>query len=397
MRSVATALVALLTTTSASLVHITSYAGSLTTLNLTLGSGSEITTQSSLQSITATAECGANPGWLSLVGDILYCLDEAFGQPNGTLASFRVAPNGDLTLLNKASTIAGPVSAVVYGQGGRGLAIADYQGSGINTFNIADPTRLTPIQSEVFRLARPGANPKRQEAPHPHQAILDPTGNFLVVPDLGADLIRIFALNQTTLAYRTIQAPLASAAGSGPRHAAFVVGTSRTYFYVLNELDNTLVGYDVTYNSNSTLGFRQLFRTSTHGDASTRPNGTTAAEILVSPENPPFLILSSRFERALTVPSFNSTGSIPSDPLITFSVDTTTGLVAHRQTRAAGGVNPRHFSLNRAGTLVGVGLQNDGRAVVIQRDPGSGLLGDIIADVDIEGEVNCFVWNEEER
>jgi 6-phosphogluconolactonase (cycloisomerase 2 family) len=241
------------------------------------------------------------------------------------------------------------------------------------------------------------------------------------VPDLGADLIRIFALNQTTLAYRTIQAPLASAAGSGPRHAAFVVGASRTYFYVINELDNTLVGYDVTYNSNSTLGFRQLFRTSTHGDASTRPNGTTAAEILVSvsfwpylevsyqillaevlttatqPENPPFLILSSRFERALSVPSFNNTGSIPSDPLITFSVDTTTGLVAHRQTRAAGGVNPRHFSLNKAGTLVGAGLQNDGRAVVIQRDPGSGLLGDIIADVDIEGEVNCFVWDEEER
>lgn len=115
------------------------------------------------------------------------------------------------------------------------------------------------------------------------------------------------------------------------------------------------------------------------------------------PGNPPFLILSSRFERTLSVPSFNSAGSIPSDPLISFSVDITTGMVAHRQTRAAGGVNPRHFSLNKAGTLVGVGLQSDGRAVVIQRDPGSGLLGDIIANVEVEGEVNCFVWDESER
>jgi len=32
--------------------------------------------------------------------------------------------------------------------------------------------------------------------------------------------------------------------------------------------------------------------------------------------------------------------------------------------------------------------------VVIQRDPGSGLLGDIIADVEVEGEVNCFVFDE---
>jgi len=121
----AAALVALVTTTSAGIVHITSYAGTLTTLRLTLGSGSEITTQSSLQSITATAECGANPGWLSLVGDVLYCLDEGFGKPNGTLASFRVGPSGQLTLLNKTLTVAGPVSAVVFGEGARGLAVAD--------------------------------------------------------------------------------------------------------------------------------------------------------------------------------------------------------------------------------------------------------------------------------
>ena len=159
--------------------------------------------------------------------------------------------------------------------------LSDSQGSGINTFNIADPTRLTPIQSDVFKLTRPGVNPQRQEAPHPHQAILDPTGNFLVVPDLGADLVRIFALNKTTLAYRAVTS-LATAPGSGPRHAAFVVGTAKTFFYVINELDNTLVGYEVAYNTNATLGFKQLFRTSTHGDSSTRPNGTTAAEITLS-------------------------------------------------------------------------------------------------------------------
>ena len=86
---------------------------------------------------------------------------------------------------------------------------------------------------------------------------------------------------------------------------------------------------------------------------------------------------------------------IPSDPLITFAIDKTTGILSHLQTRAAGGINPRQFSFNRDGTLIGLGLQDDGRAVVIQRDPSSGLLGDIVANVPIEGQVNCFVFDEE--
>ena len=165
----------------------------------------------------------------------------------------------------------------------RVLLLACSQGFGINAFNISDPSSITLIQNPTFfSLTGPVGNPARQDTAHPHQAILDPTGNFLIVPDLGADEIRIFALNPTTLAYRAVPG-IKTALGSGPRHAAFVSGASnRTFLYVLNELSNTIVGYDVTYNRNSTLGFTQLFSTSSHGDDTTRPNGTTAAEILLS-------------------------------------------------------------------------------------------------------------------
>jgi len=36
------------------------------------------------------------------------------------------------------------------------------------------------------------------EAPHPHHVFTDPTGDFLLVPDLGADLIRINRIDRST-------------------------------------------------------------------------------------------------------------------------------------------------------------------------------------------------------
>lgn len=57
---------------------------------------------------------------------------------------------------------------------------------------------LTLLQSFLFTLNQTGPNPARQEAPHPHEVILDPTGSYVAVPDLGADLVRIFHIDNTT-------------------------------------------------------------------------------------------------------------------------------------------------------------------------------------------------------
>lgn len=73
-------------------------------------------------------------------------------------------------------------------------------GAGINTFNIADPAAIEPLQSELFPApADNRSNP--QEQARPHQAVLDPTGEFLVFPDLGADLLRVFKVDKETLQY----------------------------------------------------------------------------------------------------------------------------------------------------------------------------------------------------
>lgn len=73
-------------------------------------------------------------------------------------------------------------------------------GGGINTFNIADPAAIVSLQSQVF--PAPADNlPSPQNQARPHQAVLDPTGEFLVFPDLGADLLRVFKVDKATLQY----------------------------------------------------------------------------------------------------------------------------------------------------------------------------------------------------
>jgi 6-phosphogluconolactonase (cycloisomerase 2 family) len=96
-----------------------------------------------------------------------------------------------------------------------------------------------------------------ETAPHPHEALLDPTGNFILIPDLGADLIHLYRINskKTLEALKPLQVPV----GSGPRHAAFLVARSGTYFYVVSQLTNVLTAYGVTYNTNETLSFRPIF------------------------------------------------------------------------------------------------------------------------------------------
>lgn len=97
-------------------------------------------------------------------------------------------------------------------------------------------------------MAAPGPN-ENQEAPHPHQAVLDPTGAFIVVPDLGADILRVYSVNKKT-GILTSCNNVAVASGSGPRHAGFWNPTGRTdgtKLFLGNELSKSASAFSVTY------------------------------------------------------------------------------------------------------------------------------------------------------
>lgn len=156
---------------------------------------------------------------------------------------------------------------------------------------------------------KPGPNADRQTASHPHQVIVDPTGKFLLSPDLGADLVRVFAIDQTTGLLETCPA-LNATGGSGPRHATFwthqnqnetqgvyrrnpvrrrdaghddsntpaMNGTAGWMLFVGEELTNQVSGWKVEYPAAGCMAFQKTLEVLTY-NTTMAPNQTGVGEI----------------------------------------------------------------------------------------------------------------------
>lgn len=321
-------------------------------------------------------DCGSQPTWLTLdkPKNLLYCLSEGWDHP-AQIATYKTGKDGKLETLDILPVLKSPVSSTLYGPDKSGLFVAHYDTSSVTSYSLKNPKDIGLYKNETYTLAAPKVNP-RQEVPHEHDAILDPTGKFILVPDLGADLLRVYKIAAGSIDW-TAQTPVKAVEGSGPRHGAFAVLGGNTFFYSYNELSNTVTGYKVKYTDGG-IEFTQLFDVSSHGEGGSVPAGTKAAEIEVSPDQR-YILLSSRLEKSLTIPAFNGTGTIPSDPIITFSINERSGSLCLVQIASAGGVNPRGFSLNKKGDLVASALQDDNRVVIIKRDTKTGKLGEFVA------------------
>src|SRR5205085_3530662 len=84
-----------------------------------------------------------------------------------------------------------------------------------------------------------GPNAERQEAPHAHCVVVDPTNRFVLAADLGADRVFVYRLDLDKKALHQIEGGAAvMRAGAGPRHIAF--HPKLPLVFVANELDSTV-------------------------------------------------------------------------------------------------------------------------------------------------------------
>jgi 6-phosphogluconolactonase (cycloisomerase 2 family) len=120
--------------------------------------------------------------------------------------------------------------------------------------------------------------------------VLDPTGRFIVVPDLGADKVYVYAVGNSDNLRVTARGPIVVKGGSGPRHAAFAVRDGKTFMYLVTELTSSIIGYEVTYPAGS-VAFKELFNIGSHGAGKPVSQTAYASEVVVSVSITPPLFL----------------------------------------------------------------------------------------------------------
>ncbi|KAI2636560.1 putative isomerase YbhE [Hypomontagnella submonticulosa] len=176
----------------------------------------------------------------------------------------------------------------------------------------------------------PGTPNPAQGAHHPHQALLDPTGRFFVIPNLGGDTVLVLD-SESDKWEITGNATLPT--GTGPRHGGFLSAGDKHYYALASELSNQLFLFELSYPGN-TIAFKQVQAQSTYGTSPPANASSAAAGELVVASNQRDVYVSNRV-------SGNATDSIAH-----FVFADSHGSLDYEGTISSGGLRPRMFSLS---------------------------------------------------
>jgi 6-phosphogluconolactonase len=306
-----------------------------------------------------TVECVTkgvtNPSFLAVDRNRnrLFCVNETAefdGKPGGAVSAFALNPeSGDLSLLNSSSTHGADPCYVTRDSSGRFVLVANYTGGSLAVLPIRTNGSLGEATDVVQH--RGSSVKPRQQGPHAHSVVLDPSGRYAYAADLGLDKVMIyrFDVQQGKLLPATSAWALLKP-GAGPRHLAFSPDGSRVY--VVNELDSTLTAFSVD-GSTGSLQLRQTL--------STVPSG-------YSGENFPADIHIARSGR------FVYASNRGHDSIAVFAVDTKNGEISLVQNEPTGGKWPRNFTIDPTGRYLLAANQRSDNITVLEIHPESGTL-----------------------
>jgi 6-phosphogluconolactonase len=293
---------------------------------------------------------GANPSFLTIHpnGRVLYAVNEH--EQNGAVSAFAIVKGIDgLTTLNEQPSEGGAPCYVSVDKSGRAALVANYMGGNVALLPIESNGALAP--AHVVQHTGKGPNAERQEAPHAHCILPDPSNRFALAADLGADRVFVYRLDLEGKSLRHVEnGDAVIHPGAGPRHIAF--HSTLPLVFVANELDSTV----------ATLRFDSGSGTLTpQGASSTLPTGWTGtnypADIHVA-ANGRTLYVSNRGHNSIAV----------------FSVAEKTGALRLEQVISTEGDWPRNFSLHPTGQWLLVANQRSDSVIVFGRDEKNGRL-----------------------
>ncbi|KAK2041217.1 putative isomerase YbhE [Colletotrichum somersetense] len=222
---------------------------------------------------------GTSPSWMAFKEpNLIYAVDE---NSNSTrLFNFNTATN-ELKLIQAANGSAGVVSLEFNADKTRLVGASFGQGT-VDVWDISDASSLKLLK-QITLGGTLGPNKARQDQSRAHQAVLDPSGRFFAINDLGTDSVVI--IDSKDDAYEITSRNNVGTAGCGPRHGAWYPpkGDKPLAYIVACELTNTLEVLSVS-NNGSSISLTRTQELSTYGAAFPPANATSAAagEIVIS-------------------------------------------------------------------------------------------------------------------
>ncbi|MCX7668628.1 MAG: lactonase family protein [Anaerolineae bacterium] len=298
----------------------------------------------------------ANPSWLAFHphGRYLYAGSEVreHGRRSGgaAVAYGRDPATGELTRLNDALTGGAGPCYLSLDPSGRLLLVANYASGSLTVFPVRADGRLEPA-AQIIQHAGSGPVTDRQEGPHAHCIVPDPSGRFALAADLGIDQVLIYRLDVNEGRLSPAEPPCVELPpGTGPRHIAF--HPHGRWFYVTGELNSTLT----TCAWDAKRGRAERVQI-----VSTLPEGWTGtnypAEVAVAASGR-FVYMSNRGHDSIAI----------------YAVDAATGQLTPAGHVATQGAFPRHFALDPTGAFMLVANQNSDNVVVFRVDGETGQL-----------------------
>jgi 6-phosphogluconolactonase len=279
----------------------------------------------------------------------LYAISEVLEWPEGLISAYAINPdNGELTYLNKQSSMGWLACYVMVDATNRYVVLSNYLQGNAAMFPIRADGKLGEA-SDTVQHQGSGIDPARQEGPHAHCIVIDPSNSYAFVADLGIDKIMGYRLDLTEGKF-IFNSSVDLPSGSGPRH--FVFHPNARFAYSINELASTIAAYSY----DSATGQLELLQI-----APALPEGyaghSHCADIHVHPSGR-FLYGSNRGH----------------DSIVIYGIDPTTGQLSTIGHEPTLGQTPRNFTPDPSGQYLLVANQDSDTIVTFRIDLDTGRL-----------------------
>lgn len=300
----------------------------------------------------ATGTNLTNPSFLTIApnGNFLYACTDSKLPKHGNVAAFKIdSLTGKITFINNQSCGGeNPVYVSVY-KNNKFVVTGNYTEGNATVFKTNTDGSLNPY-SQIIQFSDSSIKTQQDKA-HIHSTVFSPQNDFIFLPDLGADKIRVFKFDSSRSQPLVIADSLLikTQQGSGPRH--FTFHPNGKFAYCIEELSGMVSAY--SYKNGKLDSIQRIF------SYSKIRSDYASADIHVSPDGL-FLYASNRGEKENTI-------SI-------FSINSNSGklkLIGHQSTF---GNHPRNFTIDPSGNFLLVANVTTNNVVVFKRNLKTGLL-----------------------